>query len=158
MQHQHVRGCAGRHLMQQVAHGSSPDGAWVRGLAFGCYSQDTQSWSGLEHSAPGQLNCIAMPQSRVARGASDRPPWGRGRRRHGAGRGCRRTAEAAARTTAAAGLALWQLHTYEKWPTLYEIALQPAFFSFFSYLPHGGVFEGPTSQHTPQRQRAQHEN
>ena len=117
MQHQHVRGCAGRHLMQQVAHGSSPDGAWVRGLAFECFSQDTQSWSGLEHSAPGQLSSMAMPQRRAACGAPDGPRWSRGRHRRGAGRGCRRTAETAARTMGTAGLASWQLHTYEKWPT-----------------------------------------
>ena len=117
MQHQHVRGCVGRHLMQQVAHGSSPDGAWVRGLAFECFSQDTQSWSGLEHSAPGQLSSMAMPQRRAACGAPDGPRWSRGRHRRGAGRGYRRTAETAARTMGTAGLASWQLHTYEKWPT-----------------------------------------
>ena len=117
MQHQHVRGCAGRHSMQQVVHRCSPDGAGVRGLAFACYSQDTQSWSGLEHSAPGQLSSIAMPQRRMACGAPDGPRWSRGRRRRGAGRGCGRTAEAAATGMATAGLASWQLHTYEKWPT-----------------------------------------
>jgi hypothetical protein len=144
MQHQHVRGCVGRHLMQQVAHGSSPDGAWVRGLAFECFSQDTQSWSGLEHSAPGQLSSMAMPQRRAACGAPDGPRWSRGRHRRGAGRGYRRTAETAARTMGTAGLASWQLHTYEKWPTHMKLLYILVPSGFFPTAPSRGVFGRPT--------------
>ena len=70
--------------------------------------------------------------------------WGRGRRRHGAGRGYRRTAEAAARTMATEGLASWQLHTYEMWPTHMKLLYIASSFSFFSYRAFRGVFGRPT--------------
>ena len=63
MQHQHVRGCAGRHSMQQVVHRCSPDGAGVRGLAFACYSQDTQSWSGSSTHRPASSAASQCPNA-----------------------------------------------------------------------------------------------
>ena len=145
MQHQHVRGCAGRHLMQQVAHGSSPDGAWVRGLAFECFSQDTQSWTGAVSSTQRRASSAAWQCLNAAR-LAERQTGLAGAvavigaaQGEGAGAPLRRQREPWARRVSHRGSCTHMRSGQH----IYEIALHPGSFRFFSYRTFRGVFGRP---------------